>query len=108
MSFAVSDFAAVHWAALCAAPVSVNVAGSSRKGGIWGVSDPLCHPPIIAPRFSLWGSLTPQMRVAIVRRDRAMSVTPSSAPPVSPLVHAPFTFTITRLTGFARNSRSYR
>jgi hypothetical protein len=71
MSFTLSEFAAVNRAALYAARVAVGAAVSSIEGGIWGVSDPLCHPPFFAPWFSWWGSLTPQMRVTIVRTDRA-------------------------------------
>ena len=53
MSLRLSDFAAVQRAALCAARVAVSAAVSSSEGGIWGVSDPLCHPPEPgpAPRF---------------------------------------------------------
>jgi hypothetical protein len=47
------------------------------------VSDPLYHPPVEVLRTEKRGSLTPQMHVAIVRRNRAQSVSSSSAPPVS-------------------------
>src|SRR5882762_12012337 len=42
MSFALSEFAVLNGAALCAARVEVSAAVSSSKGGIWGVSDPQC------------------------------------------------------------------
>lgn len=44
-----SNFARVERAALFAARVKVGAAVSSSDGGIWGVSDPLCHPPFFAP-----------------------------------------------------------
>ena len=47
------------------------------------MSDPLCHPPITVPGTGFRGSLTPQMHVAVVRQNRASSVTLPSAPPVS-------------------------
>ena len=68
MFFAISNFTAVNRAALFAARVAVGAAVSSSDGGIWGVSDPLCHPPISVPRPVGRGSLTPQMHVAFVRR----------------------------------------
>jgi hypothetical protein len=46
MSLPSCDFAAVERAALFAARVAVGAAVSSSDGGIWGVSDPLCHPPV--------------------------------------------------------------
>ena len=46
MFFAISDFTAVNRAALFAAGVAVGAAVRSGDGGIWGVSDPLCHPPV--------------------------------------------------------------
>jgi hypothetical protein len=49
MSFAVWEFDALQRAALFAARVAVCAAVSSSEGGIWGVSDPLCHPPITVP-----------------------------------------------------------
>jgi hypothetical protein len=52
MSLRVSDFAAVQRAAFCAARVAVSASIGSGGGVIWGVSDPLCHPPITAPCFS--------------------------------------------------------
>ena len=65
MFFAVCDFAALHRAALCAARVAVSAAVSSSGGGIWGVSDPLCHPPVAVPALDQRGSLTPRMRVTV-------------------------------------------
>ena len=46
MFFAISNFTAVKRAAPFAARVAVGAAVSSSDGGIWGVSDPLCHPPV--------------------------------------------------------------
>ena len=83
MFFAICNFAEVQRAAFFAARVAVGAAVCSSDGGIWGVSDPLCHPPITVPCFSSRGSLTPQMHVAVVRQNRASSVTLRSAPPVS-------------------------
>ena len=65
-------------------PVStVSAAVSSSEGGIWGVSDPLCHPPNPVPGLDPWGSLTPGMGVAVVRQNRARSMTSPSEPRVS-------------------------
>ena len=47
------------------------------------MSDPLCHPPILVPHLGSWGSLTPQMHVAVVRQNRASSETSPSTRPVS-------------------------
>ena len=104
MSLRVSDFAAVQRAALCAARVAVSAAVSSSERDIWGVSDPLCHPPIAVPGLDPWGSLTPQMHVAVVRQNRASSVTSPSAPPVSCVTPTWISSAGTRLTGFAGNS----
>jgi hypothetical protein len=60
MLFAISDFTGVKRAALFAARVAVGAAVSSSHGGIWGVSDPLCHPPITVPRPSLGGRSRPR------------------------------------------------
>ena len=49
MFFAISNFTTVNRAALFAARVAVGAAVSSTDRGIWGVSDPLCHPPITVP-----------------------------------------------------------
>ena len=49
MFFVISNFTTVNRAALFAAHVEVGAAVSSSDGGIWGVSDPLCHPPITVP-----------------------------------------------------------
>jgi len=83
MFFAISNFTTVNRAALFAARVAVGAAVSRSDGGIWGVSDPLCHPPITVPGWVFGGSLTPQMHVAVVRQKRALTVTLRSAPPVS-------------------------
>jgi hypothetical protein len=60
MFFAISNFTTVNRAALFAARVAVGAAVSSSHGGIWGVSDPLCHPPITVPRPSLGGRSRPR------------------------------------------------
>ena len=73
MFSAISNFTTVNRAALFAARVAVSAPVSRSVGGIWGVSDPLCHPPDTAPCFSSRGSLTPQMHVAVVRQNRALS-----------------------------------
>ena len=75
MSLQVSDFAAVQQAALCAAPVAVSAAVCTRGRDIWGVSDPLRLPPIAVQDPSRRGSLTPGMRVDVVRQYRAPSMT---------------------------------
>jgi hypothetical protein len=60
MFFAISDFTAVKWAALCAARVAVGAVVDSSGGGIWGVSDPLCHPPITVPGQVFGGRSRPR------------------------------------------------
>jgi len=88
MFFAVSNFTTVNLAAFFAARVAVGAAVRSGDGVIWGVSDPLCHPPITVPCFSLRGSLTPQMHVAVVRQNRALSlISPECAACVGRGVH---------------------
>jgi len=71
MFFVLSNFTTVNRAAFFAARVAVGEAVGSSGGGIWGVSDPLGHPPFFAPWSSWRGSLTPQMRVTFVRRNSA-------------------------------------
>ena len=61
----------VNRAAPFAARVVVGAIVGSSDGGIWGVSDPLCHPPITVPGRVFGGSLTPQLHVTFVRRSRA-------------------------------------
>jgi hypothetical protein len=70
MFFAISNFTTVNRAALFAARVTVGAAVGSSDGGIRGVSDPLCHPPDSVPGPVGRGSLTPQMHVTFVRRNR--------------------------------------
>ena len=60
MLFAISDFTTVERAALFAARVAVGAAVSSGGGGIWGVSDALCLPPITVPRSSFGGRSRPR------------------------------------------------
>jgi hypothetical protein len=50
MFLIISNFARVERAALCAARVTVSAAVDCCEAVIWGVSDPLCHPPITFPR----------------------------------------------------------
>jgi hypothetical protein len=59
MFFATSNFTAANRAALFAARVAVGAVVRSRDGGIWGVSDPLCHPPITVPRPIFGGRSVP-------------------------------------------------
>ena len=49
MFFAISNFTTVNRAALFAARVAVGAVIGRSDGGIWGVSDPLCHPPDPVP-----------------------------------------------------------
>ena len=86
MFFAICDFTAVQRAAFFAARVAVGAAAGSSDGGIWGVSDPLCHPPDTVPAPVGRGSLTPQMHVAVVRQNRALSLPSPDAPLVSDAV----------------------
>lgn len=60
MLFAISDFTTVKRAALFAARVAVGAAVSSGDAGIWGVSDPVCHPPITVPRPTFGGRSRPR------------------------------------------------
>jgi hypothetical protein len=60
MLFAISDFTTVNRAALFAARVAVRAAVGSGVGGIWGVSDPLCHPPMSVPRWVFGGRSRPR------------------------------------------------
>jgi hypothetical protein len=80
MLFASSDFTAVNRAALFAARVALGAAVSSSDGGIWGVSDPLCHPPFFAPWSSWRGRSRPESHVTFVRTNRARPWPLSSAP----------------------------
>ena len=68
------------------ARVAVGVTLSSSDGGIGGVSDPHLAAPFFAPRAARRGSLTPQMRLNVVRQNHALSVASSSAPPLSDTV----------------------
>jgi hypothetical protein len=83
MFFVVCDFAALHRAALCAARVAISAAVSSTDGDIWGVSDPLCHPPIPVPRLSPRGVAHAPDACHCRPANRALSLTSPSAPPVS-------------------------
>jgi hypothetical protein len=60
MFFAISNFTTVNRAALFAARVAVGAAVRSGDGGIWGVSDPLCHPPITVPGRGFGGRSRPR------------------------------------------------
>ena len=71
MFFAISNFTAVNRAALCAARVAVGAAVGSSDGGIWGVSDPLCHPPNTVPGPVFGGRSRPRCMSLFVRRNRA-------------------------------------
>jgi len=60
MFFAISNFTAVNRAALFAARVAVGAIVGSSDGGIWGVSDPLCHPPNTVPGRVFGGRSRPR------------------------------------------------
>jgi hypothetical protein len=60
MSLGVSDFVAVQRAALCAVRVAVSAAVRSSERDIWGVSDPLCHPPVEVRRSCRRGRSRPR------------------------------------------------
>jgi hypothetical protein len=80
MFLPVCDFGARPGGALCRRYRSPRaVAAEQSDSG--GVSDPHLAALFFAPRPARRGSLTPHMHVTIVRRDRAVPVTPSSAPP---------------------------
>jgi hypothetical protein len=102
MFFAISNFTAVNRAALFAARVAVGAAVRSGDGGIWGVSDPLCHPPDPVPGPVGRESLTPQMHVAIVRQNRALSLPSPNAPLVSDAVSTSFASTASASVRFFR------
>ncbi len=46
MFFAISNFTTFNRAALFAARLAVGAVVGNSEGGIWGVSDPLCHLPV--------------------------------------------------------------
>jgi hypothetical protein len=102
MFFAISNFTTVNWAALFAARVTVGAAVGSNGAGIWGVSDPLCHPPDPVPGPVGRESLTPQMHVAIVRQNRALSLPSPNAPLVSDAVSTSFASTASASVRFFR------
>jgi hypothetical protein len=60
MFFAISNFTTVNRAALFAARVAVGAIVGSSDGGIWGVSDPLCHPPNTVPGRVFGGRSLPR------------------------------------------------
>ncbi len=75
MSLRVNDFAAGQRAALFAARVSVRAAVCSSERDIWGVSDPLCHPPVEVLRPRMGGRSRPdacRSRPAIPRSVRVI------------------------------------
>ena len=79
MFFAMSEFGPVFDGRRFSPPLSCERGRKQQEEAIWGVSDPLCHPRILVPRLDSWGSLTPEVCVAVVRRNRAQSVTSSGA-----------------------------
>jgi hypothetical protein len=83
-----------------------RAAVAARQRDNRGVSDPDFAAPFFAPRPVRRGSLTPRMHVAVVRRNRAPSVTPPSVPPVSCEGPARTSSGGTRLSGFRRKQRS--
>ena len=60
MFFAISNFTTANRAALFAARVAVGAIAGCSDGGIWGVSDPFCHPPITVPRQVFGGRSRPR------------------------------------------------
>jgi hypothetical protein len=60
MFLAVCDFTAVRRAAFSAAHVAFSAAVSGDDGGIRGVSDPLCHPPVEVLRLKRGGRSRPR------------------------------------------------
>jgi hypothetical protein len=60
MFFAVCDFVGLHRAALYAARVALSAAVGSSERDIWGVSDPLCHPPVEVPQLKRGGRSRPR------------------------------------------------
>jgi hypothetical protein len=75
--------------------------GAGRSGG---VSDPHLAAPFFAPRPALKGSLTPHMKVTIIRRDGAMSVTSLNAAPVSSRARTSFALTTRASVRFFRET----
>ena len=67
-------FARRHRAASCAARVLVRAAVDVTVGDKRGVSDPHLAAPFFAPGPTLWGSLTPHLRVSLVRLQRPSSL----------------------------------
>jgi hypothetical protein len=59
-------------AALCAARVAARAVVAIAIGVKWGVSDPLFAAPDFAPGAARTGSLTPQIHVTVVRKNRAL------------------------------------
>jgi hypothetical protein len=66
-SLSVWHFVRCHRAAFYADRVCVLAGVGVTVGGKWGVSDPLRLPPIVVPSPSRKGSLTPHLRVVVVR-----------------------------------------
>lgn len=67
-------FAGCHRAALFAARVLVRAAVDVTAGDKRGVSDPHLAAPFFAPGPTLRGSLTPHLRVSLVRLRRPSSL----------------------------------
>jgi hypothetical protein len=60
MFFAISNFTTVNPAALFAARLAVGEVVGGSDVSIWGVSDPLCHPPITVPGRIFGGRSRPR------------------------------------------------
>jgi hypothetical protein len=60
MFFTIRNFTTVNRAALFAARVAVGAVVGSSDGRIWGVSDPLCHPPLTVPGRVFGGRSRPR------------------------------------------------
>jgi len=61
-------------AAICAARAAVRVAVAAEQTDNPGVSDPHFAAPFFAQGAAPRGSLTPHLRVAVVRSNRALVV----------------------------------
>jgi hypothetical protein len=107
MFFAISNLTTVNRAAL-SARVTVGVSVGSNGGGIWGVSDPLCHPPIMVPRPVFGGRSRPNVHFSCPERSRLPLTLSLAGPHDSDTTKPAFRSPSLSLTGFARNSRSYR
>ena len=82
----------------------VGAAVAVEQSGEWGVSDPHLAAPFFAPRPARRGSLTPDVHVTFIRRDSAMPVTPSNAPPAPSAVSSSFALIASAAVRFFRKT----